>query len=332
MIFKFLLWSTMLFVLFSTAVYSKSDSLKVINSTLLTKNLDLESSVMKLDFSDDSMFRKNPPTYLNENVNFNPLHTEINYYLLGGIGTAFLGTGLIIHFYQQKAWWSTKRSSFHFENDWKYALWIDKIGHLYGASLLQHGLSAGLEAADFDAEMSTIYGSIGALAFQTYIEIEDGFGPNWGFSPGDFYSDILGAAFPIAQYYYPYLKNFQFRFSYVPKDLHKTNPNSGQQHIIIDDYAGQKFWVSCRMKNILPNSVSKYWPGFLMLSGGMGVRDLDGLGGGRREWYIGLDFDAEEIPLYGKFWQFIKNTLNYIHFPLPGFRFSPETKFFAFCF
>jgi hypothetical protein len=268
----------------------------------------------------------------NDITGFDPFQTKIDYKILAAMGTAFIGTGLAVHFYQQNAWWSTKRTKFHFQNDWAYALWIDKIGHFYGALFIQHALSAGLEAANIQSKESTIYGSIGSLAFQTFIEIEDGFGPEWGFSPGDFYSDFLGTAYPVAQYYFPYLSNFQFRFSYIPKDLKGTNPVTGQKHIIPDDYEGQKFWLSVKMENILPSSISKYWPDFLMLSGGMGVKNLDGKGGGTREWYLGFDFDAEQIPLYGKFWQFVKNTFNYIHFPLPGIRFSPGTKFFVFCF
>jgi hypothetical protein len=263
---------------------------------------------------------------------FDPFKTKIDYKILAGMGTAFIGTGLAVHFYQKHAWWSTKRTKFHFQNDWAYALWIDKIGHFYGAIIIQHALSAGLEAANIQSKESTIYGALGAFAFQTFIEIEDGFGPEWGFSPGDFYSDLLGSAYPVAQYYFPYLSNFQFRFSYIPKDLKGTNPVTGQKHIIPDDYEGQKFWLALKMKNILPSSLSGYWPDFLMLSGGMGVKNLDGKGGGNREWYIGLDFDADQIPLYGKFWQFVKNTLNYIHFPLPGIRISPGAKFFVFCF
>jgi hypothetical protein len=64
----------------------------------------------------------------------------------------------------------------------------------------------------------------------------------------------------------------------------------------------------------------------------MGVKDLDGGGGGTREFYIALDLDAEELPLYGKGWQFVKNTLNFFHFPMPGIRISPDAAFFVLCF
>lgn len=263
---------------------------------------------------------------------FNPFRNKINYPVLAGMGAAFLGTGTAIHLYQEKAWWSDQRTKFHFQNDWNYALWIDKIGHTYGAMLIQHGISAGLEAANLEAEQCVWYGSLAALSFQTFIEIEDGFGPQWGFSPGDFYTDVIGSAYPIFQYYYPVLKNFMLKASYWPADLNKTNPNSGQKHIIADDYHGQKFWLSARIKNFLPESTAKFWPEFLMLAVGMGVKNLDGSGGGQRDFYIALDFDAETIPLYGSAWQFIKNTLNFIHFPMPGIRVTSGTAFFAFCY
>ena len=137
---------------------------------------------------------------------FNPFRSKINYPVLAGMGAAFLGTGTAIHLYQQKAWWSDQRTEFHFQDDWGYALWIDKIGHAYGAMLIQHGISAGLEAANLEAEQCVWYGSLAALSFQTFIEIEDGFGPQWGFSPGDFYGDVFGSAYPLLQYYVPFSK------------------------------------------------------------------------------------------------------------------------------
>ncbi|MCK7523029.1 MAG: hypothetical protein MZV64_37810 [Ignavibacteriales bacterium] len=76
----------------------------------------------------------------------------------------------------------------------------------------------------------------------------------------------------------------------------------------------------------------KFGAEFLMLAVGMGVKNLDGSGGGQREFYIALDYDAETIPLYGSVWQFVKNTLNFIHFPMPGIRISPDAAFFVFCF
>ncbi|QQS37966.1 MAG: DUF2279 domain-containing protein [Ignavibacteriales bacterium] len=258
-----------------------------------------------------------------------PFDSEINYTALAGVGAITLGTGIAVHIYQRNAWWKDQRSSFHFTNDWDYALYIDKVGHFYGANLLAHLFSAGLEAGNIQSEQAAIYGSVAALAFQLYVEIEDGFGPNWGFSPGDAIADVLGSGYALGQYYFPYLKNFQFKFSYWPSQKMKDGTHKGNG---IDDYEGQIYWLSLRMKNLLPKSVSEYWPAWLCLAGGMGVRNLDGIGGGQKEFYIAFDLDAEEIPLYGSGWQFVKNTLNYIHFPMPGIRVTPDAAFFVFTF
>ncbi len=53
------------------------------------------------------------------------------------------------------------------------------------------------------------------------------------------------------------------------------------------------------MKELLPQRVSEYWPSFLMLSVGMGLRDWNGFGEGKQDIFIALDLDAEQLPLYG---------------------------------
>ncbi len=250
----------------------------------------------------------------------------IDYGRLAGIGSITLGTGIGIHIYQSNSWWRDQSSGFRFINDWKYALWIDKIGHFYGSNLLAHAFSAAYEGANFTYEDAVIYAAISALAFELYVEIEDGFGAQWGFSPGDAAANLLGSSYSVAQYYYPVLKNFQPRASYYPSEKFRAGAHEGGN--IIDDYEGQKYWMGIRVKEFLPKEISSYWPSFLMISAGMGVSNLDGAGGGQREFYLALDLDVEEIPLFGPAWQFVKNTLNYYHFPMPGIRLYPNPAIF----
>jgi Predicted periplasmic lipoprotein (DUF2279) len=267
-----------------------------------------------------SLLSKSIPTQID------PLKTNIDYTLLAGVGGVTLGIGVGVHIYQANAWWQEQGSTFKVVNDWEYALWLDKMGHFFGTALIAHGLSAGFEAANVDLERSAIYGAIGAFAFEAFVEIEDGFGPQWGFSPGDLGADFLGALYTVGQYYYPTLKHIQPRISYFPSEKYRNGDHEGN---IIDDYAGQKYWLGLRMKELLPSSISEYWPSFLMLSVGMGLRDWDGFGGGKQDIYIALDFDAETLPLHGPIWQFVKNTLNFIHFPMPGIRITPDAAAFV---
>jgi hypothetical protein len=280
----------------------------------------IENSNNKLNIVPNSLAYLDHPE-----LRIDPLHKDINYELLAYTGIATAAVVTYVHIHQTNAWWNEQSSTFKIVNDWNYALGIDKIGHFYGTNLLAHMFSGAFEAANLSSERSTWFAAIAALAFELFIEIEDGFGPQWGFSPGDAIADVLGAAYFIGQYYYPRLKNFQPRWSYFPSKKMQEGQHKGG--LLIDDYEGQKYWMGVRVNSLLPKSLEKIWPDPLMLSFGMGVRDLDGAGGGQREFYIGLDFDAETIPMHGGVWGFIKNSLNYFHFPLPGVKVYPEFEF-----
>ncbi len=257
---------------------------------------------------------------------------DVNYTMLAGLSAVYFGAGLGVYLYQNNAWWANNRRSFHFIDDWEYVLWNDKLGHIWATLMLGHAFSVGLEAAEVDYETNIWVSSSAALLFQLFVEYQDGFASDWGFSRGDAYADLVGAAFPVIQYYYPPLYNYQMRFSYIPDRLGKEGLTPGQQVLVMDDYGGHKFWLAVKMENLLPESLKKYWPDFLMLSLGYGVRNLDGSGGGLSDLYISLDYDYEFIPLYGKFWQMVKNTLGYIKTPAPAIRITNGVAFFGLMF
>lgn len=284
-----------------------------------------------------SLFHLKELQYKQQMENFDPLQKEINYPILAGVGISYAFIIYQINEYYKNTWWRTDTNyiydgSFHVVNDSKYALGIDKIGHVYGTAVISHFFSAGLEAANVKEELAVWIGAAGGLGLQLYTEIQDGYAPidketgepKWGFSPGDAIADVIGAGYFVARYYYPYLNNFQLRASYFPSE-EMRNGNKPDNNIA-DDYDGQKMWLAFRMKNLLPSSLAEYWPSFLMLSAGYGVT---GVGDYSKEgpvpsYYIAFDFDASVIPIHGKFWEFIKNTLNYIHFPMPGIKISQD--------
>lgn len=276
----------------------------------------------------------NSPVSTNLYGNFNStennsirIDRKIDYKVLGGIGLVNAGIVYAINNYYANTWWKDQSSDFKVVNDWGYALWIDKIGHFYGTYLISHFFSASFDYANLPLDKAYTYAALAALSMQYYVELEDAYGPQWGFSPGDIAFDVLGAIYGVSQYYYPYLKNFQPRVSYYPSDEYLEGKKEDAN--ISDDYEGQKLWLAFRMNNLLPKELDEYWPSFLMLSLGYSVHNLSGAGDGESRLYLAFDIDAEEIPLYGEFWQFIKNTLNYIHFPLPGIRITPSIKLFA---
>lgn len=276
--------------------------------------------------------------YTQQISSVNPFQKDLNYPMLAGVSLSYAYALYEINDYYKNTWWKADSNfiydgSFHVVNDWDYALWLDKIGHAYGTAVISHFFTAGFQASNVNQELATWLGAIGGLGMQLYVEIQDGFAPTdketgepkWGFSPGDAISDFLGATYFVARYYYPYLNNFQLRVSYYPSEAFRNGEKPDNN--ISDDYDGQKMWLAFRMKNLLPNNLAEYWPSFLMLSAGYGVKGIGDNAtdtGLQQSYYLALDIDASEIPLHGEFWEFIKNTLNYIHFPMPGIKFSND--------
>ncbi len=260
-----------------------------------------------------------------------PKDSEIQWGRLGLTGGVFFGSMVVIHLYQQSGWWRDNRTSFHFQEDLVYGLNVDKFGHFYGADLLAFVISKTLRWSNVPERTSVWLGSGGALLFQTYVEIEDGFS-TWGFDRVDFASDVAGAAWPLLQYYYPFLHNLNMRLSYHPSSLLGTTRGigfRGQKHLMIDDYEGQTIWFSLNMHNTLPGAVGSAWPAFLELSYGYGVRDV-GKPHPYRVYYLAPDLDMTKIiPQTSSFLRTLSEALNFIHLPLPAFRFYPRPAFYG---
>jgi hypothetical protein len=256
---------------------------------------------------------------------------QLNSTRLAVVGGTLVAGMAAIHIYQSNGWWKNNRTSFHFQEDLKYGRSVDKIGHFYGATVLTFVIKKSLEWAEFPEHKALLWGAGAAALFQTYVEMEDGFSA-WGFDRVDFASDIAGAAWPVAQYYSPFLQNFDFKFSYHPSpELHGSGGVGfkGQKHIIFDDYEGQTLWLSMKVKNVLPNSLSSYWPSFLCLAVGYGARDIVSTNP-YSVVFLGLDFDFTKIiPDDTPFLKMVGEALNYVHFPAPAIKISPNTVWYG---
>lgn len=318
-------------ILFTIILFST-----IINSFIFAQQVDTSRVDKQFDsFSEYSIKRENDyvnfytssgkdsSKYVQHSIEL--FNKEINYKLLAGTGLIFLSAGTYLHNIQSNAWWSVS-DRFHTESGQKRLLNIDNISHFYGVNLLGHLFSGGYEASGMQSLESTWYSSLSALSYEVYIELEDAYHQGQGFSNYNLGADLLGTAFYIGQYYLPSLKSFLPKFSYQPSyELRKNH------RIIFDDYAGQKYWLAIRAKEFVPEEIKNLWPSFINIAIGTGSnnnvsREISGV-------YLALDLDTEELPLYGPFWQFVKNTFNYFHFPMPGIRITPSgVTAFLLCF
>jgi hypothetical protein len=239
----------------------------------------------------------------------------------GGLGVTIAG----IHLYQQSGWWKDNRTSFHFQEDLRYGLHVDKLGHMYGGIAEAYIFKKSYEWAGLTETQALWWGAASSLLFQTYVEIEDGFS-TWGFDRVDWASDLVGAAYPVAQYYWPPLRNAQFKFSYHPSNLINEAGGSGfkgQKHIMFDDYEGQTIWLSLNIKNMLPGPVDSYWPDWLWLAVGYGARDIASTNP-YRVYFLAFDLDMTKIlPQDSAILRTLSEVLNFFHLPLPAVRLEP---------
>ncbi len=244
--------------------------------------------------------------------------------IIGGTTVAFFTYGYVI---QNNIWWKGEQDDFHFNNnqDYKYALNADKLGHFYFAYLTTNIYSDLFQWAGIKKRNALLYGGLVAFSFQTFTEVRDGFSKGYGFSWGDFTANFLGAAYPSLQEYYPALKPFNFKISFYPSEKYK----SGEHAYILDDYESTYNWLSIDVNELLPKSAKEIFPDFINVAIGHSVKNLDGFGSGNHELFIGLDWDFEALPGEGKFWKTIKRWLNFYHFPAPAVKVYPNVVWYG---
>jgi hypothetical protein len=245
--------------------------------------------------------------------------------------TGITSAGFIYGYTMQHAmWWKGEKSPFHFEwkQDWTYALGSDKFGHAYFPYLVSNIYCKLFQWSGVNETKSIWLGSALGMSYQTFIEIRDGFSKEWGFSWGDFTADLLGSSYPVAQYYYPWLRNITLKISYYPSNRFREHHNS----TLIDDYESTYDWVSVSVHSLLPYECKKFWPAFVNLALGHSVKNLDDPSGGHHEFYLGLDWNLLSIPDSWWLYRILKNTIGYYHLPAPAIRIYPGVTWYGFKF
>jgi hypothetical protein len=233
------------------------------------------------------------------------------------ISGAAIGTVIAVHIYQRDAWWQGQQEPFRFENDWQYALNIDKFGHAYGAYSESKMGRAILSWAGFSDQTSLFFGSIIGFSYQMYVETEDGYHKTYGFSPGDGISNTIGASIPLLQATFPVLQNFSMKYSYYPSQEYLNDLKTDGGKVFIDDYEGSTFWITMDPHFLMSRQLASAVPAWIGLSFGLGAHNL-GNGGGDRLYYLTADYQFSRIPTDSDFLRTIYGALDFFHPPAPG--------------
>ena len=245
-----------------------------------------------------------------------------------------------------KTWYSQyPQGQLHSFNDGAEWLQMDKVGHVYSAYTMgRFGIEI-WKTTGIDKRKAIWIGGLSGAAYQTVIEVLDGYSAQWGWSWGDFAANCAGSGLLIAQELGWGNQRLQLKTSfhkrvYDDPELNKRSDalfGKSMAERALKDYNGQIYWLSANVSDFFPHSS---WPSWLNVSVGMGA---DGLFGARknkaydangnlifdrtgiarrRVWYLGPDVDFTKIKTRKKWVKGLLIVANSLKFPAPALSYS----------
>jgi hypothetical protein len=257
------------------------------------------------------------------------LFTNKQKLIIGGLAAQQLASLYL----EYKWWWEDNYHPFVINNDGgfnNYSSGLDKVGHFYISYMYSNLLYELLKYGEFKEKNCLLVSAVIPFVWALSIEVGDGFS-SYEFSPADLLANTLGIGFAIAQKKVPYLQNFKFKFSYFPGQYYREN--NYKNWSLTADYDGHIYWLATDVYNILPKKAKGFWPKYLNLSFGYGVNYFSEsfyyASQGykiQREFFIGLDYNLNAIPIKNKSSKAIVKMLDYYHFPAPGIKKTGESN------
>ncbi|MBR6448702.1 MAG: DUF2279 domain-containing protein [Fibrobacter sp.] len=226
-----------------------------------------------------------------------------------------------------KGWWENEKGGFHFENDFDYALNLDKFGHFMAGAVVAEFFYEGYRWAGASEFRSYLYAGLSAISTHIAIDIKDGFGPKWGFSIFDVLAGSIGGFWPMAERYVPLCKYIDLKWSYWINSMAYYNyEHNASNGIFTDDYVNHTYWLSVKPYRMLPEAARKYYPSWLAIAFGLSIdgKVYTNEPHPRRELYIALDYDLEAFRPQSRLARTIIKALNYIKFPAPTIQVYPK--------
>jgi uncharacterized protein YfiM (DUF2279 family) len=244
------------------------------------------------------------------------------------------------------AWYSEyPQTKFHSFNDWPEWKQVDKAGHFYSAYIESTASMEMWRWTGIDRKKRIWIGGMSGTAYQTVIEVLDGFSEGWGWSWGDFGANIFGSGALVAQELAWDEQRIRFKFSFHNNNYKDAELNNRADKLfgsswsqrLIKDYNGQTYWASVNLRSFFPKSSLPPW---LSVSLGYGA---EGMFGGRkniavdqsgniifnrtdikryRQWYLAPDVDLSKIKTNSKFLRVLLTFMNAFKFPSPALEFS----------
>ena len=276
------------------------------------------------------------------NMTNKPDSTQINrsklYKAIAFESTYYFGSMLVL----QKTWYSDRKIvPFHFFNDNKGYLQVDKFGHSFGSYVESYIGYHWLKSSGIGKSKALILGGTLGLVMQTPIEIMDGIHEGWGFSWGDMAANAFGSGLVIGQELLWNEQLIKYKFSYWESSYsNRDNGYLGKTTLnrLLKDYNGHTYWLSIPVNKIIQQKKIPSWLNVAVGYGANGmfgeyenIREYNGVEIAPttryRQYLLSLDVDWTKIKTQSKIMKTILKGMTFIKLPFPAFEISSEGKF-----
>lgn len=229
---------------------------------------------------------------------------------------------------------NNEKQNFHFFNDSKEWLQMDKVGHGFSTYYISKTIYNELEWANIDNKKSLNSSLLYGFVTVSTIEIFDGFYKNWGASISDVSANLIGGSMFYFQQKIWNEQKITPKFSFHQTNYSKVRPSLLGDNLamnIFKDYNGQTYWLSFNIKSIL--NINNF-PSWLNFDFGYSAKGM--IGGSnnsfspylypnnirKRQYLFSLDLDLRKIKSKSKFANIVLKSFNTLKLPFPTIELS----------
>jgi hypothetical protein len=253
-----------------------------------------------------------------------------------GITAAASLSGLYVTWYSRYP-----HTSFHFFNDNGEWLQMDKLGHATTAYFISRTTYNLLRWPGVSSKKAAWYGGATGFAYLAIVELLDGSSAEWGFSPGDFAANTIGAVAFTGQQLTWDEQRILLKWSWHETQYPHYRPNmlgSNLPERMLKDYNGQTYWLSVNVHSFLQDD-SKF-PKWLnvalgysadgMLGGNSNLTKINGNTlpsfGRTRQYFLSLDLDLTRVKTRSKTLNAIFNIIGVLKMPFPAIEYNSKNE------
>lgn len=239
-------------------------------------------------------------------------------------------------------WYKDKEKvPFHFYNDNRGFLQVDKFGHIFGSYVYSYIGYHGLLRLGVTRKEALVFGSTLGFILQFPIEIMDGIHEGYGFSWGDIVANSLGSVLVSGQELLFNEQLIKYKFSYW-ESVYSRNSNGyfGQTTMsrLLNDYNGHTYWLSMPLNKVVFRKQLPDWLNIVVGYGANGMygefENISSYNGVAipeteryRQYLLSLDIDWTKIRTNSDFLKFLFKGMTFIKLPFPTLEYNSKGEF-----